>query len=597
VIHTARGLTTDSLGGGAAAPPAGEPGAAGAPAQPALLIALLQIEDGELRFVDRRAKPEARLDVSRLDVEVSELSPTRPVAFEARAAMLGAGAHNLELAGTVGPLDTQTPHIAFRLRLDPLPLGEAAKLPAVRAALPADFAGDGPVRVEAEAEGTLEALAFHSSVDAKRADLRLGEGFTKPAGVPFEAQVRGTRKGAALEIESADLVYGETRLEATARVPDLDRPSVEFRARSEALAPAAFGAGAEGDVLRGVEATGNLAFPAAGVRGTLGLRSPAGSLSGTPYADLVVDAKLAGPRLALERLDARAFEGSMTAQGRVDTSVPSRTGLALATTLSGVRLEQVLAAQAKSAEGLVSGRLDSRLDVTGTGADWEALQRTLAGTGSFQVRDGVLHRFNPAGEALDAVLALSTLSGSRLGQVMAAYPKVFGREDAPFEMMEAKLEIRDGWIRLRDFALDAVDYRLAGEGRYAFDGRLEAQTQLAFSQALSAELVEAEPQLKYLRTAAGQVEIPVALRGTASDVAVVPDVSRLAGTAAREALFDAVSRGLGVPGADAEPAAEPGAAEPGVPAEAAPAAQPEDVGRELLQRGLSELLGGSGKKE
>jgi AsmA protein len=595
VIQTAKGLSTDSLGGGAPAAAPGEPGTPDAPAPPALFIALLQIEDGELRYVDRTARPEAVLDVTRLDVTVSELSPTRPVAFEARAAVFGSDARNLELDGRVGPLDAQTPQLAFRLRLDPLPLGEAAKLPAVRAALPADFAGSGPVRVEAEAEGTLEALAFRSSVDARGADLRLGEGFTKPAGVPFEARVRGQRQGARLEIEAADLVYGETRLEATASVPDVDRPSVEFTARSAVLAPAAFGAGAAGDALRGVEAKGNLAFPDAGTRGTLGVRSASGSVAGTEYADLAADVKLAGPRLTLERLAARAFDGTLGATGSLDTSRPNRTGVALVTTLSGVLIEQVLEAQAQNAAGLVSGRLDSRLDITGTGSDWEALQRTLTGTGSFQVKDGVLHRFNPAGEALDAVLALSTLSGSRLGRVAAAYPKVFGKEDAPFEMMEAKLDIRDGWIRLRDFVLDAADYRLAGEGRYAFDGRLEAQTQLAFSQALSAELIDAEPQLRYLRTAGGSVEIPLALRGTASKVAVVPDVSRLAGTAAREAIFDAVGRGLGVPAGGTAAAPESGA-EPGVPAEAAPA-KPEDVGRELLERGLGELLGGSRKKE
>ena len=96
--------------------------------------------------------------------------------------------------------------------------------------------------------------------------------------------------------------------------------------------------------------------------------------------------------------------------------------------------------------------------------------------------------------------------------------------------------------------------------------------------------------MRYLRAADGRVEVPVAFRGSPPKIAAVPDVSRLAQGAAREAVTDLLGQALGSRRAT-EPAPQADAPAP-VEEEAAPPPTGEDVGSELLRRGLEELLGG-----
>ena len=102
VIRTAQGLSTDSLGAGAAE--AAEEPAAEAGGTPAFLVALLDLSGGTLRFVDRTTKPPSELSLVDLDVRATELRFDEPVSFEVDAGLF-ADADNLAVKGSVGPLE------------------------------------------------------------------------------------------------------------------------------------------------------------------------------------------------------------------------------------------------------------------------------------------------------------------------------------------------------------------------------------------------------------------------------------------------------------------------------------------------------------
>jgi uncharacterized protein involved in outer membrane biogenesis len=598
VIQTAQGLSTDSLGGReeqkpGQIPPEETPSSAALP----LLVSLVDVRDGTLRFVDRTAKQPETLEVAQLDVRASDFSFTEPVDFELDAAVLGAGRQNLRVSGNLGPLGADPPQATLDLELDAVALDDALGLKAVRAALPAELSGSGPVRLEARVEGTLAQLAFRVRADARAAALRYGDGFEKVSDVPLDLSLRGTWTPEALVVESADLVLADTQVHATAKVVAGGVTKVDFSAGSEAVAPARFGAGEEGDLLNDLEVEGSLRLPSAGPRGRLTLRSPSGTLSRAPYRNLAIDVGLAGERITIEKLVADAFDGQLLVTGSYDTPKAGPPRFAVDTKLSGMRIEQLLATRSAAAAAFVSGTLGANLDLRGAGSDWEQIKRVLTGDGTVRLTDGVLEGFNPAGGTLSALVALPTMSGSGLARFVRDHPKVFGVEQTPFQVMDGKLEIRDGWLHARDFLLDAAEYGLSGRGRTSLDGNLDFKTVLTFSQQLSDELLAAEPRMRYLRGGSGRVEIPVALRGAMPKPSVLPDVSHLAASAGREALLDAVTRGLGgrtapEPGAAPE-AATPQAQAPEAPApENAPPPTAEDVGRELLRQGLEGLLGG-----
>ena len=526
LIQTNRGLSTDSLGGG------GKAEAGGAP--PAFLVSLLDMREGDLRLVDRTAKPPVELHVAQIDVRATDLSLSDPVEVDLSASLFGGATQNLRVTGTLGPLAAQAPRVDLELRVDPLVVDEALRVKPVRALLPAELSASGPVRVDAEAEGTLQKLSFRAHIDATRAALRYGEDFDKAPGVALDARLRGTKTGNDVAIDSADLVLDETTLHATATVANLDAPRIQFTA------------------------------------------------------------------------DSKVFDGALSATGSYDLRTASRPSFAVNAKLADINVEKLRAAIPAVAR-FRTGTLGANLDLRGAGAGWEAIQRVLSGNGSLRIAEGVLTEFNPAGGTLRALMLLPTFTGSGLQRFFDAHPRVFGASDTPFDQLDGKLEIREGWIHVGEFVLDTSDYALSGRGRYSLAGELDLKTALTFSKPLSEELLAAEPRLRYARGADGRVQLPVALRGTPPKVAVVPDVSALAGTAAREALTDALTKALGGKRAaggttapEGQPTTTPPEGEPtaapqeGEPTAAPPA--PEPIEQQLLRRGLEGLLGG-GKKE
>lgn len=609
VVQTSQGLSIDSLGG-AEQEPAQEKGP-----PPALLISLVDIRDGTLRFVDQTSKPPAELRVAQLDFSASDVSLSDPVRFELSAALLGAEKPNLKVSGTLGPLESDSPRADLALRVDPLVVDEVLRLRQVAKALPPELSASGPVRVEGKAEGTLPKLSFEATLDARGAAVKYGESFDKAPGVPLNLLLRGEKTADDLALETLEVRIDETQLRGNAALKNLDDPVVDFTFTAQAVHLASFGAGDPSDVVRDVDLEGNLSLPRAGPKAKATLRSAKGTLSGAPYQNLALDLRLANQRIDIAKLSLDAFEGVLSATGFYDMKNAQRPSFDLRTQLADMRVEKIVESQAPAAARSITGKLGAKLDLRGAGAAWEQIKRGLTGDGDLRIAEGVIRDFNPAGPTLQAVMTVPTLSSTALRRFLDEHPQVFGVEDTPFEIMEGKLEIRDGWVHARDFVLAARDYSLSGNGRYSLDNQLDFKTVMTFSQKLSEGLVAAEKNLRYLRTPQGRVALPVAVRGTLSKLSILPDVTAVAQGASREALTGVLEKALGGKKAQGEAAAPPSqpptaAAEapstgpPAPPSEEAapPPSEPrpppsaEDAAQELLQRGLGGLLGGSGQE-
>jgi uncharacterized protein YhdP len=530
VIGTAQGLSTASLGRPAAPPGAAEKAPSGS-APGALLVALVEIDDGTLRYVDRTTRPPVETVTRALDFRASDLAPGAPVAFEMEAAVLGSTRQNLRASGEVVPAAEPTLDVA--LALDPVDLAQAL---AGRA--PAGLAASGSARLELRAKGSASDLAVEASLDFRDAELRLGDGFAKTRGRPLSLALSARRRGERVEIGTGELVVDETRVALRGSVEGLEDPKLRLEASSAV-----------------------------------------GSLRGLDYRDLALDLRSRGGKVEVEKLALAAHGGHLDATGSVDLRAPGGPAFEVRGRADGMSLESLLAAHAPAHAGRASGRLSTSLALRGVGSQSSA----LAGGGDLEVTDGVLRGFNPAGESLRALAGLPVLSGRKLGRLFESHPQLFGAEDTPFERIEARLEVAGGEARLRDGRLVAPDYAVRGQGRYAFGGRLHSSAVMAFSKPLSDEIVDAEKKLRLLRSPDGRVELPVVISGVPGDLSVQPDLAYVATAVSREALTGVVG---GVLQTIPRPL-EPGDGSGGEP----PPASIEDAGRDLL-RGLGGLLGG-----
>lgn len=588
VIRTQRGLSIDSLGGAKQAAPT-EPGAA---PSPSLLVALVDVRDGQVQYIDRTLKPPSEVSLDALDVRASDIGPGRPLQLELEAAALGSAKRNLEISGSLGPIDAAEPKIDLALSFDPVAAEQLLALPPVRPALPAGLTASGPLALEAKAQGNAKNLHFDATLDAKSAALKLGESFDKPRGVPLRLALRGTLESDALALEDADLVLGDATLKGSASLTSLAKKRGSFTLASDVLALAPFGAGEAGDELRKVEVKGTLA----GDKISANLRSAAGKVRGSEYRDLVADVTLAGGRVDVEKATLHAFEGEVAASGSYDSgAAPPR--FDLRTRVQKVRVEQLLAGSAPSLARLVSGQLDTKLDLRGAGSTWEQIKPLLSGSGDLRMADGVLHDFNPAGDALRVFAALPQLGGSGLGRFVSAHPQIFGAGDTKFSELATGLQIRDGWVSLPGLVIETKDYVLRGgqRGRLSLDGKLDLPIDVVLAEPLSEEAVAAAKQLRYLRASDGRVSFPLLLHGKPPVPTPDPEaVSRLALQVGTGLLTE---RLLGKPkgGAEAPAGAETPEATGTTPqAQPAPPAQSpeEELLRQGIQRGLEGLLGG-----
>lgn len=192
---------------------------------PALLVSLIDISGGDVRYIDR--KDGTDLQVRQIDLKVEDLDLDRPFSVRLAAAVY-ADKQNLNLQGTFGPLRGRNAPDEIPLnvrvdvdRLDMTRLKKAA--PNLKNVLPAEIDLSGVFRVkELRFKGTLKDLALNGAIEATDGAIAYAANFQKPAGVPLalatEAHYSGNRiavRKSRLKLHTLELaVAGDVQLGA-----------------------------------------------------------------------------------------------------------------------------------------------------------------------------------------------------------------------------------------------------------------------------------------------------------------------------------------------------------------------------------------------
>src|SRR5262245_36664748 len=108
IIRTAKGVNIDSLGrkpGSGTRAAAPQPTTPDPPSSlPAFAIALVNLDNGTVRYVDRTGAKPNETTITPLHVRLSDLSLTTPMRVEVEATTVGTPASTFRLHGTVGPI-------------------------------------------------------------------------------------------------------------------------------------------------------------------------------------------------------------------------------------------------------------------------------------------------------------------------------------------------------------------------------------------------------------------------------------------------------------------------------------------------------------
>ncbi len=231
----------------------------------------------------------------------------------------------------------------------------------------------------------------------------------------------------------------------------------------------------------------------------------------------------------LASLTGDTLSGSFRAQSTVDLS---KRGMAytLDAGTNGVKLEDITAAFAPKAKGMLFGSLSARAEISGAGSVSETIKRNLKGKGTFSVKNGEIKNA-PVSDGLLALLGLQNL------------------KEIPMDKAEGSFTISGGVINLKS-VIASKDLAMDETGTIGMDQRLNMGILVKVSDKLSPSLLGQSGISQFLSEEKGWTTIPLKLSGTVGRPSYGVDTQAIGRKAtqtikkkAEEEIFKALSGG------------------------------------------------------
>ena len=156
--------------------------------QSALLISLVDISNGNIRYLDKKNGTD--MQAKQIDLKIEDFDFAKPFSVKLKAAIY-ADKQNFTLKSTIGPIgqrvDVANIPVDGEIDIDPLNMTQLrATLPIMKSAMPRELDVSGVYRVkDLKFKGTLNNLALDGQLEGTNGALRYGNAFQKPAGDPL----------------------------------------------------------------------------------------------------------------------------------------------------------------------------------------------------------------------------------------------------------------------------------------------------------------------------------------------------------------------------------------------------------------------------
>jgi AsmA protein len=202
-------------------------------------VSLVDVADGEIRYVDR--KQGGDLQVSQIDLKVEDFDPNQPFSVKFAAALY-ADEQNVALNGKVGPLGRDgLSHVPLdgEIDVDSLNVSRLKQaLPQLRDAISRDFDISGVFRIQnLRFSGSLGDLSLNADIDGSEGALRYKKVFHKPAGIPLTLSAEARYTGDKLAISKSRLTMHNLELASSGAIQLGDNPllNLSFSSRPASL--------------------------------------------------------------------------------------------------------------------------------------------------------------------------------------------------------------------------------------------------------------------------------------------------------------------------------------------------------------------------
>lgn len=416
-------------------------------------VSSITVSDGRVAFEDRKGISGSPFvyTAQAIDIDIKNFVHDRPFPIKLAATVPGA---DIGFSGTVTRI-TDGPQVDVKVTVSATDLTKAvAGLPPGVSAKLRSLSPGGGIKAKLHLSGAVEApLALLKDGEVRLDDVKLSAGGLSPV-------LSGKLDLANGALASRDLavVLGKNRLSMLLKTSPLDRKplGVELNANADSLDldsmfPAKKGAGPKSPAAPGggVPGPGPVKLPLS-MSGAVNVKNAA--FKGLSLSGVALRYRLVDNVLHVENLKGNTAGGSFLDNARIDLG---KGGFSYSTRLAlqGVRVEKLVDVFAPRAAGSLSGILSLNADLSGSGTSPALMKRNLAGSGSFDVRNG-----RCAGSGFMSELA-----------------RFLGSEElriVRFSSFAGTYRVKDGHVLL-DSSLTGSDVRMKPTGRIGFDKSLD----------------------------------------------------------------------------------------------------------------------------
>ena len=477
--------TKSSEKGGGAGSGAAKTGG-GAPID--LHISKVSIEDGQLLFIDRSAKPEAKHQISQFNLQANNVSLTEKFPLELSALWNG---NDLGLSGQVDAAGMGADVEAFfnqikvhlaggvsddgkvKGRLS-LPKTDFEK---IYASIPKEY--DPGVRDF----GIAGNIAFDAAIDDDMASLKQLQTTLNGQTLTMTAEVKNLYDIPTADFKmKGDMINIEKLLPSTAE--SAEKNGTGKKGKKEQVAKA------------NTEEVGPFDIPVA-MTGAIDI----GKLlyNGIPINDLAIKISLKKNVFRLDSLMAAFAGGKIQKNATVDLGVK---GLKYATAIDikGIQGGELVKMLKPDLAGSFEGVAGGEMSFSGAGTIPAAAKKKLTGQGTLRLADGKLQSI----PTLDSIA------------VLLGVPEL---KTVDIDNGDINFTVKDGKVNI-DSKFNGDKARMGTSGQVGLDGGLNLRTALALSPELGGELRAQGNLARYLGDENGWTTVPLRIKGNYSD----PDV-------------------------------------------------------------------------
>src|SRR3989338_170740 len=454
-----------------------------------------------------------------------------------------------------------------------------------KAKFSASLSSEGPWSVASELQGGRENFQVHALIKARESEIRYRDWLKKGKGIPAEMEIRAARRKDRLAIEESSFTLHNLKLKFSGLLEESPEQRLTLQLRSndidlsgwEKLLPPLSSFSTGGILQLNLSLNKNLALSEGGfeIRGALtidGLQAKdkksargiekvtarvtfqgkeariekgEGAWDGILLANLNGNLAWLANGFSFKNLSFQALGGTLRANGAWESRPDGSQRLTLEPTIEAMDLKALLSQKFPNFKDQIEGQLNVKARLWGERKNGAALQDSLQGEGTAQVRGGSLKNYNLVERVLTKITGLPGVPNLISSRMPTRYNTLFQRRDTLFETLGATFSVQQGRIYSEDLHLATPDYSISAEGWVGFDKTMKWNATLAMSPQFTRDLMQEHRNVRYMVDRQARLAVPFRLEGTLPYVQAKPDLQGLAETIQRGLLQRGVERALG----------------------------------------------------